>query len=573
MHLPYLVVVGGNGAPDETKNQVYALPLVNHKTREGRVIDSDIHGTLAAKSAEPESQYSDKMVQAPSRLMRRAVHLPASAAHDVYTTQLVAENAPVLVGGGPLRAGDVDQLSIKGDAIYAVVTHVREGDCPGVYHSQALFDAHGKVCAWTEWKRIVAFDNTINAAAFNRLLGTIMTVRSSTEKSSDNMMELTMWQPGEKPGRIARLNDLLHEAFPQEQGGVQGLFEFCPLRSTGLSDLTVMVATGLHTVAVVPTDHTEAQTLKIAPTSIVSFKGEALNSVGAITAADLVLDERSGAGSLLWVGGTKGVAVLTDDDNDGWRVEGSLLDAHNVQQHMTFKSVGDYRSVCKLMGDEHFMYVLTNSTLDRIDLRNKNFDGTTIARAADWAPATIRFHDLLVSHGFIIVATNRGLFVSENGASWKHIEVPGDTQAVYSLTAVSASGRPSDFVSERGGLVYALSGSRSLNRSALSRFAVRLADGEVQMSLLNDRTIDGKEHPFIVFDKFREYCVTDGAFYLHGAGKDVSAAPALTAGTTRRFTQMPTLFEEEASSMTTALYSCSLGSWIIAGDFGIKGTE
>jgi hypothetical protein len=572
MHLPYLVVVGGNGTPDETKNQVYALPLVNHKTREGRVIDSDIHGTLAAKNAESESQYSDKMVQAPSRLIRRAVHLPASSAHDTYTTQLVAENAPVLVGGGPLHAGDIDQLFIKGDALYAVVTHAKEGDCPGVYHSQALFDANGKVCAWTKWKRIVTFDNTINAAAFNRLLGTMMTVRSSTEKSSDNMLELTLWQPGEKPGHITRLNDLLREVLPQEQGGVQGLFEFCPSSASGLTDLTVMVATGLHTVAVVPTDHTNAQTLKAAPTNVIPFKGDVLNSVGAIITADLVRDQRTGAGSLLWVGGTKGVAVLTDDDNNGWHVEDSLLDTHNAQQQMTFKSVGDYRSVCKLMGDEHFMYVLTNNTLDRIDLRDKNFGGTTIARAADLASSAIRFHDLLVSHGFIIIATNRGLFVSENGAPWKHVEVPGDTQAVYSLTAVSASGRPSDFVSERGGMVYALSGLRSLNRSALSRFAVRLTDAGVQMSLLNDRTIDGKEHPFIVFDKFREYCVTDGAFYLHGAGKDVSAAPALTAGTTRRFTQMPALFQE-ASSMTTALYSCSLGSWIIAGDFGIKGTE
>jgi hypothetical protein len=46
----------------------------------------------------------------------------------------------------------------------------------------------------------------------------------------------------------------------------------------------------------------------------------------------------------------------------------------------------------------------------------------------------------------------------------------------------------------------------------------------------------------------------------------------LSAGTIRKFTQMPLLFED-ALSMTTALYSHSLGSWLIAGDFGIKGME
>lgn len=573
MKMPYLVVVGGNGKPEETKNCVYALPLTNHREKTGDVSNSIIHGTLAAKNANPIEFYSESKPATPSFLLNRVIHSPALIADDAYTSEINQSNAPILVGGGPLKAGDIQQIFIKGDAIHALVIHSKDTDAPGLYHSQALFDAQGKVSAWTNWKRTAHLDNNVKAVALDRNAESMITFSGVDEDHIDTI-ESTLWYSGQKEGRIAQLNNEVQKLLPKEVGGVQGLFEFSPETTPGIGDMTILVVTGLKTVLVVPTDHKDAaiaRDLKQNPLRIANLKCDVLDKIGAVSTVDIVPDLIHGTGSLLFVGGTKGVAVLTDEQNKGWNIEESLSENENTQ-HMTFKIIGNYRSISKVIGDGHYLYILTKESLDRIDIRDSSFTPITIVRACDFAKPSCFFSDVLVSRECILLATNNGLFKKEIASDWEQIVIPGNTQTVYSLSAASVTGRAQDLISDVGGMLYTLSGLQSSNRSSFSRLAVSLTDSGVKIDPLPDKMLNAIPQPFILFDTFKKYCVTDGASYFHASERNLLTHPILKTGVARLFKELPFDFSN-ASSMTTTLYNNSLNSWIIAGDFGIKGNE
>jgi hypothetical protein len=137
--LNYVIVLGGNGAPANTKRSVFALPLVSNPS------DDANHGRLANKNALPEEWFDGTC---------RYRYLRGAAATSADT--LTSADAAAMVGGGDL-ADDIDDIFASRDAVYAVVSSSPAQS--GVYVSQALFDENGKINGWTAWERIVSPEN------------------------------------------------------------------------------------------------------------------------------------------------------------------------------------------------------------------------------------------------------------------------------------------------------------------------------------------------------------------------------------------------------------------------------
>ncbi len=139
----YLIVNGGPAASATVGNTVYALPLVNNPA------DTQFHGTLADKNS----------------VHTNAVFRTRATA----TTQLPqTTDAAAMVGAGPLPTPAttiIADIQVHGDAVFVALNEVPSATTDtGLFSSQALFDATGKIIRWTPWTNhlvpVNAFPNT-----------------------------------------------------------------------------------------------------------------------------------------------------------------------------------------------------------------------------------------------------------------------------------------------------------------------------------------------------------------------------------------------------------------------------
>jgi len=109
--LHYVVVLGGNGDSDVTKRSVHALPIVSNSSR------PSCNGTLASKNAIPVDEFHASKLGVPNQFVRRDIKQPAIVQDDM----VLATDAAARVGVGPIEAGDITDVFVHGDAVFATV--------------------------------------------------------------------------------------------------------------------------------------------------------------------------------------------------------------------------------------------------------------------------------------------------------------------------------------------------------------------------------------------------------------------------------------------------------------------
>ena len=137
----YLIVAGGN----KSNNTVYALPLVDS----------------------PSSANSGQLANKNSSLDNGKFTEPATeTAHLAISLDLFAR-----IGVDPLpfpisTETAISDLSTIGDTVYvSVKTPASATSEPGIFYSQALFDADGKVISWTPWTKKVLSNEPFQESA------------------------------------------------------------------------------------------------------------------------------------------------------------------------------------------------------------------------------------------------------------------------------------------------------------------------------------------------------------------------------------------------------------------------
>jgi hypothetical protein len=294
---------------------------------------------------------------------------------------------------------------------------------------------------------------------------------------------------------------------------------------------------------------------------------------------------------------------------------------------MSFKVLGSYSLVKKLVHDGEFLYVLTDNQLDRISLTATalnpiTFSATTLARA-DLPPfnntgATF-FNDLLVSEKLALVASYNGLWRVGTGAdirtasnshdaAWVSVSVAQNFAGpVTQLYARSTTGQAQDVAKDgTDGQLYVLSADRSRNRAQLNRFAI----SEVTTSDVTQNTVQAfpdfftetKTTPtmgvpayFANFGEFRDTFATEGALNFHARSQEISIASNLklmanytTIGAMNTVTVnevrsgfpflgvrsllTPSGIEGGHDAPFLTLNS-ALGTWIIGNEYGIRTLE
>ena len=247
----YLIVQGGNGAPSTTTQTVYALPLVS-----GQLQNSAIQGVIADKTQAPNA-----IPVAGQPNFGGGFTVPATTPEGMTT---ISDDA-ARVGAGPIGYGTITDMFVRGDTVFVTIFTPTAPAYPGIFYSQAMFNANGGILGWTAWQRAAGSidQNTglvdqVYAATFDThgdftmITGTsvnaLTTVKRTVWGTDDNDNLLGGTTSSAAVGLVQMISAIL----PQSQAGVQGLVSLPPI-TPGLSNISMLVATGLNTVTMVQT--------------------------------------------------------------------------------------------------------------------------------------------------------------------------------------------------------------------------------------------------------------------------------------------------------------------------------
>jgi len=610
--LSYMIVQGGNGTPEETAGSVYALPIVNAANRYGAVVDPTIHGVLASKNSAVYAFYNGHN---PSRFVRRRFVEPAVTPADTPRSTDPATR----VGGGPLATGSVIQsLNVVNDA---VIISVDEGagyyeTCrTGMFISRAIYNATGAIQAWTPWERIGGVAEPVFRTELSIESGNI-TYFTGADADSIDTINRTAWGFGSNPG-LSTFAAQINSLYPPTHGGVQGLVDV-PFDTPALDGIALYIVGGNESVTLTQAGAQEyAQNNQPCPLTgdfdanallfengtisqplsgnplMLTIQGGALTNVGPIVTA-AVATANSGYATpdqgYLFVGGSRGLAVLSKPDGSGWDLSTGLgYYFSGLTQGMSFKMLGNYSFVRNLVVDGNFLYVITAKRVDRIDLSTApTFTATTIASAASLVfDPNDTVLDGIFSGKLGILATSKGAFRTSNGNDvstiaaddnkyWTTLPVPSSPVPPQRFFVSSTTGNPADFARNNGGMFHLLSAYLGSSRARVNRFAV----ADVSSTPIDDNTvlpipdgeIEGFNTSFLTFSGFRSTYTCDGALSLHSVGRTLLISPYVKTRSMRTGAPVP-LDDGNGTLIGQVIRSSTSGSWLVVGDFGIRLNE
>lgn len=202
----YLIVNGGEGTTEQVGNQFFAMPLVNDCANE------EFHGTLADVNSDLNA--CDVFT------------VPATDPDELFDD--TDDRAIVGAGDLPIQPNqEISDMVVVGDAVYVAIDIAPECDenpnlsnDTGIFYSQALFDAEGKIARWSPWKRATPFDafagiefapclshdGQVKFFEVDAKTGNVWIVEGTT----DELVGYTNWSRGaDECGLLAQLNELL----------------------------------------------------------------------------------------------------------------------------------------------------------------------------------------------------------------------------------------------------------------------------------------------------------------------------------------------------------------------------
>lgn len=595
--MDYLIGVGGNGSPSATARSVFAMPIVNSINDENIITDPLNQATLADVQATPAAIFSGT----PSVFRRRVITTPATTNAQIYTTS----SLQALVGGGALAAGDIVDVFVFRDTVFAVVgTPVDPTQLPGIFYSQALFDNQGLIQLWTPWRRTTGSTAHMFGMGYNTAIGNI---NFMTGADANNVFTInrTQWGTGD-PNGLQPLGIYLMDQFPQDNSGMQGFFDF-PTNTPGLTQMSMFAVTGFKKVVLVESGSvvggaftpdggdyvsngqtfTDGTISPAANAKALSITGGELANLGAIVGAEIGVANGQG---YLFVGGVGGVAVLANNDGTGWNAGAGLMPSFvGLTNGMHFIQVGNYSFVRRLIADGNFLYVLTDSRLDRIDMSASNF-GTgslsVVTLGTLQAPNIGERGTLLgciVSGKFALLSTTNGLYRVGNGqdistasdavsVDWNQVPVNEGTGSVTQLLALSSTGRAQDVARAGGGNIYALNAYYGQSRGQVNRFTVADVSAapitSTTIQAVPDILVEGTLSYFKNFGGFANQFATDGALDLYSRSRNLKTPPFIKSiQSVMPINDVPLpLNLASFSNIVRMEHSFASGSWLVMGD-------
>ncbi len=610
-----------------TYSGVFALPLIGATKSDGTTPqDPKLIGTLA--QVQPVNFYA----------------APTAPANMPQKNQV-----PVIVGGKTLPMGDLSDMFVRGDSVFICLKNLTDVQDAGIFQSTALFDKNGFIIAWTPWQRVMGDIQQVYGGGVDKFSNFyFLATENPTDPSKidPNTIRITQWGTTENVNEIEtitipttptgttpatnpkaemnpdpnrNLSAVLSGIFPQDQCGALQIINFDEKTPGFNPNFSMMVAIGYNSVALIQTMKAGVPVTKFETSgtnqNVFVFKNDALNAIAPLCFVEVARrpadpstpDVYANAG-WLFVGGYKGVAVLSQNDGSGWDSNTGLDNLAKATPPdttptfpgtgYTFKQLtpsngGDFDNVRKLASlisaDTQKLFIQTRDNLYAIAQDANKFSNSPEAlneqKLLNNLPEDLKFTDLLIipnsddptatqSNKFtFLLGSTSGLFVGSNYDKINgKIDIinpyPGDP--VLQLCYISQT---KGLNSTKGNL-YALSANFLSSTGKVNRYSVNGS-----LPTLANRINPLGTSPFIDLYNFRGDFITDGAFgfsmIARGPSNNFLTDLYQIAQTQIETGSIDSLLGLKGSNWYIGVISrnTASGSWMVPGDWGIRVNE
>lgn len=503
----YLIGQGGNGRPDETRNTVFALPLVERgllSPLHEWVFDKNV-GTLACPEVTMTNSYGVTFAQTADSLQ----HI------------ITADQSPVVVGAQQSLPGTIVDIEVVRDAVWVAIKAESEQNS-GLYVSHSIFDEYGRVAAWTPWQRGIFSQGFPLKFCFNPTDRTMQIVSMTPEnRLRYHKTMLYELKNGDEanPKHQSRIGQQLVNTFTQKEGGIQAIAyydKFDPVFHIQNDSTGLVIAGGYQKLAFL---HSPTGKMHI-------FNDEALKSIGAITQTTVARV----ADHLYWVvGGARGTALLVDESGNGLPSTNKFEDYLDLISggNYRWKKITEHKIVRKLIGGDGCFYIITRDRLERINFTSEAPDAfkvTNLMEPKQLNKATIT--DACISTNCAIIGTTKGMFFAstplageDNAEKIEWNAVPGlENLPVVRFSIMSSSGNEHQLGA--AAQLYVLTGSLIEGRGFVYRLYVH--EGQVKIVPFS------KTQPWLVNCRgFRHNLMTQGSLLFSTKGLTSGQVPML----------------------------------------------
>ena len=432
----YLIVVGGTDlatAADGLATWVNALPLVGTgNAGAGKLAKvTDFKSLLAAEGDAP-------------KVDRAATGGP-----------VVVGFSPKLIGGTDTKAV-IQDMQVVGDTVYVSVQEARKATTlpameeAGIFQSTAIFNDKGVIIAWTPWQRVA--DSVIATKAFgfgvDPNTGTVIFLAGDKK-----VIRSTAWGKNADVAATSRELDteLVKTAGFESTKGPFRVFAF-DAETPGFEKylFSMAVAVGGNRVALIETSKKATDkldpTAKFANDTSIFYKDiPADQDIGVLTCAEWSRATNGGGKKgFVYVGGSKGLARLSDKNGDGYDISTLLATLEGTGSDdkfpagtagtvgpWTFKKIAEWNdeAIVAIAADGNNvgtpkLYVLSMDKFAITGLDGKTlgdgetaFDGTDIGFGRDMIVAGDADTKIVA-----IIATTTGVFVTKNGTDFEKVQ-------------------------------------------------------------------------------------------------------------------------------------------------------
>lgn len=489
--LHYLVVAGGVGTVEDTSRTVYALPL--HWS-----------GALAKKNAIPITKYTEF-----DRFWFRYFNDIAINQGDLFSPNEISDIHKARVGGDKSLPGPIKTMFTSKDTVFVTIDTDNVPEFGGIFCSQALFDAIGRIQGWTNWHRVNGFTTPTPSAAVDNMTGNVW----SAIRDSHNVLNTIIRSKWDSAGTFVTA---VHDLFSDQEPGIQGLMDFPyqhpSFNQTTTDQISIIVATGYNRISLIQSGGYNTATGFLSPTMAlehphknttggigvfpantdsITISGGMLSNMGGIVTADIVSDSTY---SWLVVGGNGGVAILARPDGSGW-TSGSLGTYFSgLPTDAAFKIIGNFINVRKIVADGANLYILTETECRRFVVSQANIAaatagtqiGTLLASSSSLNAIfglNATLSDMVISAPVGLIGTSRGLVRVGNGHSvaiddystlnWQLISLPESVGPISRFYVISQTGMQNEWATKpSGGNLYVLNSAVGSAQARVYRFAV-----------------------------------------------------------------------------------------------------
>ncbi len=498
--LPYMIVARDSGTGPQT---IYALPLASKGVHAGMIADfSSVKTKFGSLNPIFSERYFTNVLSDPS--------------------QIAIENNPLAnqlqVGGSstlPINGADIQKIYTVGDSVYAVIAQEYDtNNAPGTYQSQAIFAPEGYIIGWTPWTRVLGSEQQMNYSFVDSkyLTGSYVAARTSSSNPEFKSMYQTVFTA------TSNLSAFLTAA-QGGVGGIQGLFNFNQYTPGFNNSLSMLISTAFNKVALGQTGYSDSGVFKIMQNpEVIGFSTEKINNQGPLIAAEIAHDAQNN--HYVFAGGANGISILTDNTT-GVSWNGNLSSVNDLSSdQITWKKLGDFSFVKKLIWDTNYIYILTSNNLYRIKLDPNKFTlnpteqlNVELVLKGTVVGATTYFLDAIIDNGYCLLGTTSGLYRFSNNNLLK-ITIPGGLPAVSQILAIAPNNNASHSFKDLSNIVI-LNGTFGTQQSKIYRFAVQ----DELIKMLPDTLVatasnlsQGIPSAFVTFDNFISSYFTDGSW-------------------------------------------------------------